>query len=74
MTVSLDVGTLRKARALAAREGLSISAMVCRQIGRLVAEDELYERSQRAALALLETGFPMGGKITASRDEWHERR
>ena len=39
----------------------------------LVGAEEAWERSERAALSLLEEGFHMGGLITASRDELHER-
>jgi hypothetical protein len=40
----------------------------------LVGEDDAYEQAQRRALALLDEGFALGGKIVASRDEWHERQ
>jgi hypothetical protein len=30
-----------------------------------------YERAQRRALALLDQGFHLGGRIEATRDEWH---
>ena len=43
------------------------------QIERLVGGEEIWERSERSALALLEQGFHLGGRITASRDEWHAR-
>jgi O-phosphoseryl-tRNA(Cys) synthetase len=39
----------------------------------LVSEDDAYEQAQRQALALLDRGFHLGGVITATRDEWHER-
>jgi addiction module HigA family antidote len=32
-----------------------------------------YDRAQRQAIALLDKGLPLGGKIRASRDEWHDR-
>jgi hypothetical protein len=39
----------------------------------LVGEDDAYEQAQRRALALLEEGFHLGGRIESTRDEWHER-
>jgi hypothetical protein len=73
VTISLSAETIRKARVLAAQRSTSISGLLAEQIEWLVGREELYERSERAALALLETGFHLGGVITASRDEWHER-
>jgi hypothetical protein len=73
LTVSLPQQTIRKAKILAARRGSSISGLLAEQIELLVGEDEAYERAHRQALALMEKGFHMGGKILATRDEWHER-
>jgi hypothetical protein len=73
VTISLSAETIRKAKVLAAQRSTSISGLLAAQIESLVGTEELYERSERAALALLETGFHLGGVITASRDEWHER-
>ena len=72
-TVSLSPQTLHKARVLAARRATSISGLLAEQLEILVGDDEAYERAERQALALLERGFHMGGKIRVSRDELHER-
>jgi hypothetical protein len=47
--------------------------MLAEQIETLVGEDDAYEQARRRALALLESGFHLGGRIESSRDEWHER-
>lgn len=73
ITIKLDRRTLKKAKVLAARRDTSISGLLAEQIEALVREDEVYERAQRQALDLMEPGFHMGGRITATRDEWHER-
>jgi hypothetical protein len=65
--------TVRKARILAARRSTSISGLLAGEIERLVGDEEAWERSERSARALLEQGFHLGGLITASRDELHER-
>jgi bifunctional DNA-binding transcriptional regulator/antitoxin component of YhaV-PrlF toxin-antitoxin module len=44
-----------------------------RQIEALVGEDDTYEQAKGQALALLDRGFHLGGRIKATRDEWHER-
>jgi hypothetical protein len=73
ITVRLDRQTLRKAKVLAAKRNTSISRLLAQQIETLVGEDDAYDRAQQQAFALLERGLPLGGEITATRDEWHER-
>ncbi len=73
VTISVSTETVRKAKILAARRSTSISGLLAEQIEILVGSEEAYERSARSALALLEEGFHLGGVITASRDELHER-
>jgi hypothetical protein len=65
--------TLQKARELAARRAMSLSELLAQQIEALVGQDEAYERAERQAMALLDTGFSLGGMIPGTRDEWHER-
>lgn len=73
ITVRLERRTLRKAKILAARRNTSISGLLAEQIETLVGDDEAYEQAQRRALALLDQGFHLGGRIESTRDEWHER-
>jgi ABC-type amino acid transport substrate-binding protein len=73
LTLSLPRQTIQKAKILAARRSTSVSALLAGQIETMVGDDEAYERAKRQALALLDRGFPMGGKIRATRDELHER-
>ena len=73
ITIRLDQRTLRRAKVLAAKRNTSISRLLAQQIETLVGEDDAYERARRRALALLDRGFHLGGRIEASRDEWHER-
>ena len=73
LTVSLTRHTLQKVRVLAVRRATSISGLIAEQIEKLVGEDEAYERAERQAMTLLQQGFHMGGVISASRDELHER-
>ncbi|MGB6871017.1 MAG: hypothetical protein WA399_08115 [Acidobacteriaceae bacterium] len=73
VTVSLSPETLRKARILAAKRSTSISGLLAEQIETLTGEDEAYEKAKRSAFALMRRGFHLGGVITATRDELHER-
>ena len=73
MTVSISRETVRKARILAARRSTSISGLLAEEIEKLVGAEDAWERSERSALALLEVGFHLGGRVTVTRDELHER-
>lgn len=73
ITVSLSTEVIQKARVLAARRSTSISGLLAEQIEALTGEDEAYERAKRSAIALMRRGFHLGGVISASRDELHER-
>jgi hypothetical protein len=71
LTVSLRPETVRKARILAARRSTSISGLLAEQIEFLVGAEEAWERAERAALALLDDGFPLGGGKPVAREELH---
>jgi hypothetical protein len=73
LTLKLSTRTLKQARMIAASRSLSMSKLVTQQLEQLVGEHEEYERNKRKALALLDAGFSMGGTITATREELHER-
>jgi len=73
VTVSLTPQTIQKAKVLAAKRSTSISGLLAQQIDVLVGAEEAYEQAERVALALLEKGFHLGGRIHASREELHER-
>ena len=73
VTVSLSREVLKKARILAARRETSISGLLAQEIEFLVGNEEAYARAEQQALALLESGFHMGGAIRASREDLHER-
>ena len=64
----------RKAKILAAQRSTSISGLLAEQIEKLVGEEDDYEQAKRRALALLDKGFHMGGKLTASRESLHDRK
>jgi predicted transcriptional regulator len=73
ITLKLDGDLLRKAKVLAAEEDTSVSALLARQLEKIVREREGYEQAKRRALAILKKGFDMGYTPPASRDELHER-
>ncbi len=73
VTISLSRQVLKKAKILAARRETSISGLLAQQLEFLVGDEEAYERAEREAMALLDSGFHMGGVVRVGRDELHER-
>ena len=73
ITLSLDKDLIRKARVISARRMVSVSQLLSDEVTRIIEEDEGYEESRKLALALLDTGYHLGGAITATREELHER-
>jgi len=61
LTLKLPVGTIRKAKVVAAERGTSISALVARKIEELVGEDAEYQAARRRALEWLGQGWHLGG-------------
>lgn len=74
ITVAIDGALLRRARAIAARRGLSVSALLAEELRLLVAEDREYESARRRAAALLDDGMALDQARITDRDELHERR
>ena len=73
ITVAIDPGLLKKARAVAARRGRSVSALLADELRELVADDARYSAARKRALALFSNPLPLGG-TPLSREELHERR
>jgi hypothetical protein len=75
ITLKLDAALLRDVRALAAEEGISISAMLATALERIVRERKSkdYERSRWRALTRLRGGVSLGWTRPRSRDELYER-
>ena len=73
LTVALSPETVRKAKRVAARRNTSVTRLLAELVEELVGDDERYEAARRAALAYLEQGFPLGGGILSTREQWHER-
>jgi hypothetical protein len=72
ITVAIDPGLLKKARAVAARRGRSVSALLADELRDLVADDAHYSAARKRALALFSNPLSLGGK-PLSREELHER-
>lgn len=53
LTVSLESEAVRRAKIVAAKRGLSVSALVAQQIEDVTAADERYERARESALRMM---------------------
>jgi hypothetical protein len=73
ITVAIDPALLKKARAIAARRGRSVSALLAEELRELVADDARYAAARKRAFALFATPLALGG-TPLGREELHERR
>jgi hypothetical protein len=72
ITVAIEPGLLKKARAVAARRGQSVSALLADELRELVDEDARYTSAHKRALSLFQNPLSLGG-VPMRREELHER-
>ena len=73
LTVQLDDEVIRRARVVAAKRGTSVSALVARELDRLVAQEERYETARRSAAELMANAKHRGGRSWRRNDLYAER-
>ena len=73
ITLSLDRELIQFARVLAAQRQTSVSRMLSEELQKLIEDSKKYEMAKRQALNYIAKGFHLGGKITVSRGELHDR-
>lgn len=73
ITLPMDEETPRKARVLAVRRNMSVSALLREEILRPVSRDDAYELARGAARGKLERGSRLGGGTLPWREERHHR-
>ena len=73
ITLSLDKDLIQKAKVISAKRRSSVSNMLSQELQKIVESAERYEVARRKAISDLRTGYHLGGRITASREELHER-
>jgi hypothetical protein len=72
ITVAIEPALLKKARAVAARRGLSVSALLAEELRALVSEDAHYTAASKRAISLFATPLALGGRPLA-REAIHQR-
>lgn len=73
ITLAIDGALLKAARALAARRGLSVTALLADKLRALVSEDAADASAERVAAGLLLDGLPLGGARVTDRAALHDR-
>jgi len=76
VTLSLPKALLKKAKTIAAQQEKSLSELLRESIEEKVRESSGYKQARRRQLQLLRNGIDLGteGKLTATREDLHERR
>jgi len=74
ITLAIDKPLLKRARAIAAQRGTSISALLAEELGRLVDPEAAYVQARTKALAYLENPFHLDGSGVPSREALHDRQ
>ncbi len=72
ITVAIEAALLKKARAVASRRGLSVSALLADELRALVNQDAQFTAARKRALGLFLTPLALGG-IPLPREAIHER-
>lgn len=73
ITLAIEPALLKQARAIAARRGLSVSALLADELRELISEDRAYAAARQSARAMLEKGFELHGARMRDRSEAHAR-
>jgi hypothetical protein len=73
ITLSIDKELIKNVRIIAAHRQTSISRMLSEELKKLVEVSNQYETAKKKALHYINQGFHLGGEITVSREELHER-
>jgi Ribbon-helix-helix protein, copG family len=73
ITLTLDDETLRDVTALAAEDGLSVSALLRRVLESMVENRHAYAKAKESALRRLAKGTSFGMGEPVSREDLHDR-
>ncbi len=73
ITLKLDASLARAIKVIAAKRGISISALMAQKLEEEVQKNGEYEQSMKRALALMKENSAFGWRKPKSRDELHER-
>ena len=73
ITLKLDASLVRAIKVIAARKGISVSALIAHKLEEEVQKNGDYEQAMKRALALMKESSGLGWQKPKSRDQLHER-
>lgn len=73
ITLALDREILLAARVFAAKQGISVSAMLAEELREKIGTANRYEHAKQIALAMLEQSWSLGGQGIKDREMLHDR-
>jgi hypothetical protein len=74
ITLAVEKSLLKRARALAAQRGASVSAMLAQELLKIVESESVYQQAKLRALARLHSPFHLGGEKMGARESLHDRQ
>ncbi len=73
ITLKLDASLVRAIKVIAAKKGMSVSALLAGKLEEEVQRNGEYEQAMKRAFALMKESSGYGWQKPKSRDELHER-
>ena len=73
ITLKLDASLVQAIKVIAAKKGISVSALMAHKLEEEVQKNGDYEQAMKRALALMKENSAFGWKKPKSRDELYER-
>lgn len=73
ITLSLDKDLIKKGKIIASKKETSLNRLLSDFLKQIIEEEDFYEQCKRKAVNILNKGYHLGGKITYTREELHER-
>jgi hypothetical protein len=74
ITLAVEKSLLKRARALAAQRGASVSAILAQELLKIVERENAYDQAKERSLARLHSPFHLGGGKRAPRESLHDRQ
>jgi predicted transcriptional regulator len=73
ITLKLDASLVRAIKIIAAKKGISVSALMAQKLEEEVQKNGDYEQAMKRALTFMRESSALGWQKPKSRDELHER-
>jgi hypothetical protein len=74
ITLAIEKPLLKRARAIAAQRGTSISALLAEELSKVVDHEAAYAQARAQALVYLQKPFHLGGNGLVRREALHDRQ